>query len=405
MPRRPERTLSTRTGSGARTRAIAQTGPGADARRRAGVSRRLRVMLSSRSSDAVPTPAGGTMLLADLRARMKDALQELEVGGWHPFEVWINEDEPPQEGSRDAWDHCLDQASRADLVIALVNGNAGWSADEAGEGICHAELKRAFDSAPAKVRAVRIPGPATRGAKHERFREWVERQHLWMTRADDAVAALERVREAAVDGLTALAQAGTRELRRGKWHAGDALEWSRLDFAERAERMEEALRSAVRDRGGSEERAGVVVAQIRGHVVLLRLGAVPGPLAVGPARERLGQPFLRDHELAPALRGRSGPVHLVACQRGATEAQATRILGFPDATLVSAPFGVYVADPIQGIQMLLLSNCRDAASTRIAVARAFEWLDASGEAELLVQRARRRARVVAAMGDGEVGDA
>jgi hypothetical protein len=145
------------------------------------------------------------------------------------------------------------------------------------------------------------------------------------------------------------------------------------------------------------------VARLRGRDVLLRVGAVPGPMGVAAARERLGQPFLHDHELAPLLRDRAGPVHLVACQRGATESQAARVLGFPDAVLVAAPFGVYVADDVYDVQMLFLSDCRDETTTRIAVQRAFEWLDASGEADRLVVRAEKRARIVAAVARESAG--
>lgn len=35
---------------------------------------------------------------------------------------------------------------------------------------------------------------------------------------------------------------------------------------------------------------------------------------------------------------------MIACNKGATETHATSPLGFPDATVVSDPFGVFVAD-------------------------------------------------------------
>jgi hypothetical protein len=354
-------------------------------------------MVSSRCSDPVPAASGGTVPMSELRRRIKDALQAATFLGWAPFEVWINEDEPPAEGTRDAWDHCLDQAARADVLVALVNGDAGWSAGDEGVGICHAELQRALDSAPAKVRVVRVPGEPPAGARHARFADWLGRQRLWSATAADDEEAIAAVRAAAVDALGGLAQAGTREVRRGRWHSGDALAWTRLDFAARAAEMERAVRAAVVRRAGSAERGDALVADFRGRAVLLRVGSVPGPMSVAAARERLGQPFLRDHELAPLLRDCAGPVHLIACQRAATEAQAARVLGFPDATLVAAPFGVYVADDVYDVQMLFLADCRDETSTWIAVQRAFEWLDSSGESDLLVARAEKRARIVAAV--------
>jgi hypothetical protein len=364
---------------------------------RAGVPRKLRLMISSRCNDPVPKAGGGTEPLSELRKRIKDELHRASFLGWIPYEVWINEDEPPPEGTRDAWDHCLDQAAQADVVVGLVNGNAGWSADEQDIGICHAELQRALESAPAKVRIVRVPCAAPRGAKHARFSEWLGRQHLWIAEAKDSDEALQRVRAVAVDVLGALAQAGTREVRRGRWDSGDALAWSRLDFEGRAAEMERVVRAALLARRGSRAEGDALFARVRDREVLFKVAAVPGPMGVGPARERVGQPFLRDHRLVTVLRGAAGPVHLIACHRGVTESQATRTLGFPDVTLATPPFGVYAADDVQKIQLLFLASCRDETTTRIAVQRAFEWLEASGEAARLVERAEQRARIVAAI--------
>ena len=76
---------------------------------------------------------------------------------------------------------------------------------------------------------------------------------------------------------------------------------------------------------------------------------IPAALAAATAREMVGQPFLKDHAYVDLPRRRrekpaAGPVHLIACRKTVTEAQAMRQLGFPDATIVKADFGVYVAD-------------------------------------------------------------
>jgi hypothetical protein len=73
------------------------------------------------------------------------------------------------------------------------------------------------------------------------------------------------------------------------------------------------------------------------------------------------------------------------------------LLGFPDATVITTTFGVYVVDPVQKIQLMLLSNCRDATSTRFGVQRLFDWLDRSGESDALMRRARSRKKIVSAI--------
>ncbi len=121
---------------------------------------------------------------------------------------------------------------------------------------------------------------------------------------------------------------------------------------------------------------------------------IPASMTTAAARELVGQPFLRDHEISAALpKTTGGPVHLIACQKGVTEAQALRQLGFPDAVVVSAPFGIYVADDVQKIQLVFIANCRDETITRRHVQRFLLWLDQQGEDRLLAQRARSRRRI------------
>jgi hypothetical protein len=88
-----------------------------------------------------------------------------------------------------------------------------------------------------------------------------------------------------------------------------------------------------------------------------------------------------------------GPVHLIACQQGVTEAQALRQLGLTDALVVPAPFGVYVADPMQRVQMVFLAHCSDEQSTRGAAQQFCQWLDSSGEGTFLAERAALRRRL------------
>jgi hypothetical protein len=92
-----------------------------------------------------------------------------------------------------------------------------------------------------------------------------------------------------------------------------------------------------------------------------------------------------------------GPLHVIACHRTVSETQATNLLGFPDATVVNSPFGVYLADEVQKVQFVFLANCRDSVQTRLASQRFFEWLDQAGESRLLAARAKARARIVTAI--------
>jgi hypothetical protein len=93
----------------------------------------------------------------------------------------------------------------------------------------------------------------------------------------------------------------------------------------------------------------------------------------------------------------AGPVHLIACHRGATESQSLKHLGFPDATVVSTRSWVYVADEVQKIQIVFLANCRDETTTNLALQGFFEWLAEVQEEMRLSARAAARSRIVRAI--------
>lgn len=367
-------------------------------------SSKLRVMISSRCNDRFPQKSG--RVLSDIRKDLKKEIEALKVFGEPIFEVWINEDTPPQGGTWDSWDVCLQAVDDCDVLIALSNGNAGWAENGGDIGICHAELSRGLSRAPGKVRLICLGNIATpdtaEGERNKRFQEYVNKQSLFRGGNVATEADLKaRVKEAVRDALIKLAQAGVREASKGRFHSGEALDWARLDFAARQKAMKNVLREAMRQRAGSSTDGEHLFVQLGGVDILCVPSAIPAALTVSAAKEMVGQPFLRDHELSSTLtkgkKKRGGPIHVIACHKGATEAQATRLLGFPDATVVSAPFGIFVADNVQKVQFAFIVNCRDESTTRHGVQRFFEWLAQSGEEALVAERAKARGRIVAAI--------
>src|SRR5262249_36162770 len=163
---------------------------------------------------------------------------------------------------------------------------------------------------------------------------------------------------------------------KGKFYIGDALDWSRLDFRARQQKMESVLKETLKERGGTkiDANGSLIAFPLEGQEILLVCSAIPGSFTIPEAREGVSQRFLLDHEYFAELGSRrSGPIHLIACQRTLTESQALRQLGFPDATIVSAPFGVYVADDVSKVQLVFLTNCRDRTTTTYQVQRVFDW--------------------------------
>jgi hypothetical protein len=162
--------------------------------------------------------------------------------------------------------------------------------------------------------------------------------------------------------------------------------------------MQGAALAGLSQGGSGAATDNQVQRKIEGKQILFVVSAVPDAMSVAAAREMVGQPHLSDHALHGRLsKIQGGPVHVVACHKTVSESQARTMLGFPDATVVSAPFGIYVVDPVQSIQLVLVAQCRDATSTALGVQQFLEWLDQSEQAAALVRHATKRKNVVAAL--------
>jgi hypothetical protein len=361
----------------------------------------LTLMISSRCSDQVLFQ-GRPQSMSEVRKEIKKTLEGIEYGGRALFDVWIHEDEAVLAGHQSSWDHCMSRARRADIVLVLYNGNAGWAGTymKTGDhvGICHAEFQEAFDRCPGKVRTVQFPEiAAKRGSPDERFQTYFGKQGVFGAQVKTGEEAVASARDAAVAALLDLARAGVGVNSQGRFFAGEALAWTRLDFQRRREVTTTAVVDFLSRRALSAPTSlppNTVILKIGGKDIALVCDCIPAALTTAAARELVGQPFLRDHQVVSRLPKRTGgPVHVIACQRGVTEAQALRQLGHPDAIVVSAPFGVYVADDVQKIQMVFIANCRDETTTRHRVQRFLIWLDEQGEDRRLAARAVSRRKI------------
>ncbi len=361
----------------------------------------LTVMISSRCTDLVPFN-GKQQPMGVLRVAMKKRLEAIQLGGRQVYSVWIHEDESNGSAARANWDVCIDKATQADVLIVLYNGRAGWlgsTSSRDGVGICHAELSAAFDKAPAKVRAIELRPliEAKPGSPDAAFQAYMGRLNIPAAQVDDGEDALTRVDELAAAVVLSLAREGVGIGAANAYYAGEALEWSRMNFERRRDAMVNATVRLIRQREidlGDQPDDRVAAIQIKDRKIGFVCDGVPASMSTPAARELVGQPFLKDHELTRDWPSNlHGPVHVIACQKNITEAQAVRLLGFPDVIVVSHPFGVYVADDVQKIQMAFIANCRDETTTRSRVQAFLNWLSDHGEMTYLVQRAVGRRQI------------
>lgn len=354
-------------------------------------------MISSRCNDRFPISSKRGLSLSELRVKLKKDVEATLVLGERPYEVWIHE-KATEDLELDAWDECLRQARECDIFIALYNGHAGSTGPQGGTvGICQAELSLAYSQAPGKVFIVSIFEPTSprlpsRPADRQ-FQQFMDGQYRFGRIVNEPSSLESEIHDTIVQATVKMVQRGAMEASRGKGYLGPALDWNRQNYLQRKASMIAALRAGLP--GGSAIEDDGCATTIDGSRLFIRLGAVPDSMSVAAAREMVGQPHLADHDWTKQLASvDGGPVHLVACQKSVTEAQAKRMLGFPNATVVNGPFGIYVADPIQAIQLVLIANCQDETRTQHGVQRFHDWLSQSEQSAALVRLARKRKRLV-----------
>lgn len=371
--------------------------------------RTLRVMISSRSiSHPFKDDADS---LGEIRRWLKREIEGFSLGSDSNtiFDVWINETQPSLSANQTTDQVCEHEAKTCDVLLALYNGEAGYVAQRGDVGICHAEVMWAMDSGAAKVLLIKLPRIAIPKDEEERIRNdkfdiYVQNQKFFRgTEVTSKADLLLMVQNTLTAALVRLSRGGVRESTRGRGDSGDALGWNRLDYAHRRRQMRESTIGALVDRGGEIITDDSVRLEINDSHVLFVVDAIPSALSVSAGREMVGRPFIMDHQRVSDLDESGGPVHIIACHKNATETQATTLLGFPDAMVLSTPFGIYVADGVQKIQFVLLTNCHDDTNCVHRVQSLFDWLNRNNEDEQVATRAEARARIVQAIANEATG--
>jgi len=372
--------------------------------------RKIRMMLSSRNRDLIPDGGGATPLSA-VRGDLQTELGKEQFCGHPLLDVWINEDAGADSGTSDAWEKCLEQVDQADVVVVIYNGHGGWTKNPGGIGICHAEMERTITLYPWKARLIALKFPsnralmltdpaevATQSLTNRKFADYIDKEGLFRGEATDRESLEREVKLAVARAVSDLVALGKREGRKGRYHLGSSLDWSRLSYVERKRALEETLTDYLVSVLHAERHLDGLVLELGSSRLFVRAHGVPAGFGVAEARDLVGRPHLLDHE-SPVATNRSklgGPLHFIACHKTATESQVISFMGHPDLFLVQTPFGFFVADRHNFVQAFFLTNCRDPTATSLSLQRMFDWLEKSGETGPLTKRARSRAAILRA---------
>lgn len=153
-------------------------------------------------------------------------------------------------------------------------------------GICHAEFAEAFYQTPSQVRSIQFPPIVSEpGSADERFQRDFTKQNLWGAQVATGEDALVSAGQAAVAALLDMARAGVGVGSRGSYFAGQALDWSRMDYRGRqAVTIETAVRylsdRATAKGERAKRRAGtaaepMVIYPIDGITIALKCDCIP----------------------------------------------------------------------------------------------------------------------------------
>lgn len=372
---------------------------------------KIRVMISSRCKARIRYN-DKLVSLTDVREVLQKEINALVFWeGQQPlFECWINETSAGADINETWWDESIKRSKEADIVIVFYNGEAGGGIKNGPMGICQAELDAVLTDSK-RVRVIPLPAAApardkAQLARDQSFQSFVQNLDIFAPPVETGEELIERVHKELRDIFVSLVQYAAITPDLSKSNVGQALEWHRMSYALREDAMREQLRiDLARVAGTKPVKAKFTNGEwvtmwlmLGGKKILTVLHAVPAGLSQSAAREIVGQPFLADHTLHDSLaEGDGGPLHLVACYKGATESQALKMLGFPDATVVPGRFGLHVADSVQKIQIVLLKNCQSPGATTHAISTWREWLMRAREDVEVAKRAAARKRIIAAI--------
>jgi len=344
--------------------------------------------------------------LTEIRAELKDLIESERLFDKDMFEVWINETEFPQSFDTTIWNACLEQVRKADIIIVLYNGEAGWLRPKDSIGICHAEVLEAANVARGKVWSITLENETkeTVDAKerkaNKKFEAFMKEQELFtkpVTTIEDLTSSVEK---ALCDAMINLTLRGVREASRDKGNHGESLRWKNMNYDSRSRAIITALKESIEVSGTGSNNNENYFLEFGVYKILVTIHAVPDTLSIASAREKVGQPFLQDFKRSDLLLEEDniiGPIHVIGCNKSVSETQTRNILGFPDATILKDSFGIYVADNIQKIQMVFIQNCSDSHSIRHGFQDFFEWLSRTSEEKNLIQRAKSRKNIINAI--------
>jgi len=363
----------------------------------------IKVFLSSRVNSSFSN-LDPKKSLKDLRKFLQEEIEKELFLNEKIFDVLINEGTFDSTLSKDAFQNCMDSLKSSNVVIILFNGEAGWPiADlDSSNGICHEEYLAALQEFGDMSFGVNISSffkLPEKGKAWERNMSFAndianDFKHMETIEANDfdelKTKCLEQVKRYLIKAVenSFLTQ---KRVVAGSSIIPETLDWSKLSYSERINKMKETLQASLSMNPEFSE-------------IVCRYYAVPDSMSVADARNQLGRPFLYEQNEIIGSEKSSGVIHFISVYGRVTPSQVKSLVGYPDLTVIKTPFGFYLWEKNVHIQIFFLQSCVNSNVIRLRIGEIEIWLNSSREKANIHTRAKRRFKILNAINEAKITD-
>jgi len=359
---------------------------------------KLKIFISSKVN---PEFEGldGKFTIGNLRDYIKTEIEGEKFLNEPIFEIIMNEEGFAATFTEDAFNTCLTQVSKADIVIILYSGDAGWAPVSKADsnGICHEEYMIAADEHPGMTYGINLTGYFTTSTytkdqekRNESFQSDVDSLYRFK---EYSTAKTIKTLKAYILKLvkTYIKESSNRAFKAKKESDasntifGKTLDWSKLKYEERVKELYKVSESSIK---GLDFLKNIDTLY---HVI-------PDNMSVSDAKNYVKRPFLYEHNSIKTTTV-SGIIHIISIYGTATENQVKNLVGYPDVTVIKTPFGFYLWEQVTHIQIFFLLNCKNPNTIKTRGQQISIWLKSSREESKVQQRSLARFSILKAIND------
>ena len=367
---------------------------------------KLKLFLSSRNNDVLHIDGKDYENMTQTRLFLKEELEKEMLLGEALIDVRINE-EFASDGSMDSYEKCLQEVSDADFTISIYNGAAGWAPPGIDMGICHAELDRALNISEKKTAIIDVSAfynikEKDKGekARNENFKQYLNVINRFTNplKLDEDKKTEEGYREQLLKSIKSILYSHILDRIKMANLYYDitsnnriSLDWKKMKYSERDQRICKILKDLT-DKD----------VDFNGYCV--SVSSIPDNMSVSDAKAYTGRPFLKDHSLISVpKKGKAeyGPIHFIGVYGNATEIQTKNLIGYPDLSVITGEFGLYVWEQNTHIQLIFLTGCKTPSALKSNYLLFQNWSKTTRELKKISKRAEARYHILKSINEAQ----